>query len=67
MRSLSHFENFARSVALRRLVSCPRTTHSLTHVIMSNATTLQDMRTARFLHSLPTSTRSPLPVHMQFP
>ena len=74
MKSLSHFENVACPSALRRPVSCPPTTYSFTRFVMTNATTLQHIRTALLLDSLPVGVRSPLAIsaasllaHMQFP
>jgi hypothetical protein len=67
MKSLSHFENFARPAALRRFVSYPRTNRSFTtHQSLRNRPNVDN--------SLATHTCSPLPrqprpssAHIQFP
>jgi hypothetical protein len=67
MKSLSHFESFARSAALRRVVSCPPTTRGFPRLVMINATTLQHPRKTRSDDSLPPTLPSPSSTHMQFP
>jgi len=67
MKSLSHFENFARSAALRRLVSRPRTTRGFTRLVDQHTTTLQHPRTAPSNDSLPPNSAASRLRHMQFP
>jgi hypothetical protein len=67
MKALSHCENFACRAALRRLVSCPRTTRSFTRLLTTNTTTLQHFRTARSDDSLAPASAASLSAHIQLP
>src|SRR5262249_33481684 len=67
MKSLSHSENFARSAALRPLVSPPRTTRGFTRLVDQPTTTLHHPQTARSNHSPPPTSAAPRLRHMQFP
>src|SRR4029077_3361863 len=51
MKSQSHFENLACSVAPRRLVSFPRTARNFTPLVIIDATTPRHRRPARLLDS----------------